>query len=298
MNKTKKIITSSIIITGLLVTASANAMLETTSDTNSGSSDKESREVRTMDVQETKAKNEEFKKKREAILKKRKELEENRSDRKEFVGKSRDEMKVNLKEFRSENGKKIKESFKSLDKEVKSELKKSRNSFKEESKDLISKLKDKSISFQDKIEIRNKLEDLRSKYYTSLKDNLSTNTDALDLIEKRKEVFEANKNIRSDITEKRKEFREKRSDIIVKYKKLIINKVGDRIDKMSAKNLEKLTERVNKMYEKIDSNTKISAEKKENILTLLEWLLDTIKEKSQIIEAQDDEMDIVDEVLE
>lgn len=282
MNKTKKLVAG---LTLLVLSSSVSSVfaedLTTTSSSWANSKFSERKA-------EMKAKMEE---KKEAFKQLKKE-------RKEFVWNKREEMKQNREEFRNTHAEEFKTTFKSIDDEVKTKLKESRNSFKSERQEIIAKLKDKTISFEEKSELLKDLHEVNKNAYETLKDNLSWNEQALGLLEKRKEVYDVNSSIRSDISEKRKEFREKRSEVISKYKTLVIKKIGSKIDRMSDEQLEKLKERVEALYTKIENNDKMTEERKEKTLSLLEWLIDTINEKLEMIVVEEDnEVDIIDEVL-
>jgi hypothetical protein len=64
---------------------------------------------------------------------------------------------------------------------------------------------------------------------------------------------------------------------------------------MSEDKLKKLNDRIDKMYEKIENNEKISQEKKEKLLAILEGLKDTVEEKLKMYELES--QDVIDEVL-
>ena len=84
---------------------------------------------------------------------------------------------------------------------------------------------------------------------------------------------------RAELSEKRQEFRQRTEARVNTYKKLIDKKIGDRVEKMSDKQLEMLEVKVGKIIDRTESDDKMSDDRKENLLALFEWLQDIIDEK-------------------
>ena len=282
MKKTKKII-ATWIATWLLISASWVSAMEMSWESSMGT-----KKVQIQWSVNTWAVVNKMKEKKQEINKLKKE-------RKDFVKEKRNEIKNNIHEFRDMHKEEMKKVFKSLWKEVKTELMQIHKKYKDQAKKLIEELKDNKISFADKLKIREQLEKLREEKFNEIKEKVANDDNAKKLVEIRKAVFEKNKDLREKISEKRKEFREKRAKVIEKYKLLLINKVWNRIDKMPKDKLEKINERIDKMYEKIDSSNKLTQERKEKLLAILEWLKETINEKLKILETESS--DVLDEVL-
>lgn len=79
--------------------------------------------------------------------------------------------------------------------------------------------------------------------------------------------------------EKREEFKNKRFEMKMKYKKVFAEKLQSRLDKISDAKLEKVLVKIDTAKSKVESNTRMSEDKKERLFAQLDALKDLINEK-------------------
>ena len=300
MKRTKKIIATGILATGLLVsTNGVNASF--TSSMSSAASQMQNQAGQMQEQAENQAgqmQNQVKEMKNQAKEMKKEGIQQIKEQKKEFVKETRDTIKTNVKDFRDSYKEEMKAAFKKISPEVKKALRQTKDELKTEAKTLISKMRDKSLSFAEKVQAREELEKLRQEKFEQIKKELANNPQALKLVEIKEAVFQKNKALRDAISEKREEFRAKRSAMIEKYKELIIKKVWNKIDKMSEAKLKKLNERLAKVYKKVEDNKRLSEAHKTRLLSILEGLQDTINAKMDMLTSDSsDANDIINEVV-
>ncbi len=300
MKRTKKIIATWILATGLLVsTNGVNASFTSTMSSTASQMQNQAGQMQEQWEKMQEQTEHKVKEIRNQAKEMRKEgIQKIKEERKEFVKETKTNIKTNIKDFRDSYKEQMKDAFKKISPEVKKALKQTRDELKTEAKDLIAKMKNKSLSFAEKVQAREELEKLREQKFEQIKKDLANNPQALKLVEIREAVFQKNKELRDSISEKRKEFRAQRSAMIEKYKELIIKKVWDKIDRMSEAKLKKLNERLAKVYKKVEDNKRLSETHKTRLLSILEWLQDTINDKLSMLNTSDsDTNDILNEVV-
>jgi hypothetical protein len=101
--------------------------------------------------------------------------------------------------------------------------------------------------------------------------------------------------MREEMKEKRAEFREKKGTTIIKYKTAFADKLGDRLDKIPADKLQKVSDKLTEMYDKTEANEKISEESKESLLSKIVALQDII---DSILEESDMDIEELLEIVE
>ena len=213
------------------------------------------------------------------IHNKKEELKKIHDKRKEYLKKKRDEQRNNIKEFRVDNKKEIKTIHNELKDEEKAKFKAKRDEFKVKQKELLDTLKNKDLTADEKEERKSKLKDLREIHFNNFKETFKWNNDALKILEERKSVYEENRAIRSEISDKRKEFRQKAETKILKYKKAFVKRLKKHIDKIPYTKLETVADKIWTAIEKIEANARLSNSKKESYLTQLEALLNVINDR-------------------
>ncbi len=300
MKRTKKIVSTGVLASAIILsTWLANASFGEEMQNNANSMHNEMQNNANSMQSNVKAQWEDIHKKaKEMRTEYKTEMKENKNNEKWFITKTRATIKWNLKEFKNSYESEMKAAFKSVSKDVKKSLKETRAEFRTQAKDLIQKMKDKSTSFEEKIKLKNELDNLREEKFNQIKKELASNPNALKMLEIRKAVFEKNKDLRANISTKREEFRMQRSAMIERYKELIIKKVWDRIDKLSEAKLKIIDTRIDKAYTKIENNKRLDASHRVKILSLLDWLKDAINDKLSILnETTSDSTDIIDQVI-
>jgi predicted transcriptional regulator len=77
----------------------------------------------------------------------------------------------------------------------------------------------------------------------------------------------------------RNKYKEKRFEMRMKYKKAFAAKLESRLDKIPTEKLEKVIKVIDSKLKKIESNSKLSATKKERLLSVYEAIKELIEEK-------------------
>ena len=228
----------------------------------------------------------EIKKTREEFKSK---MKANREERKDFIKKNKEEIKANIKSFREEHKGEMKKTFKNLDKTVKAEIKTERKSFHETMKKLKEEIKAKKWDFESRKELMKKIEEERENHFNKLEAKLANNPEALAAIKVKKEVFEKNKALREEMMKKREEFRIKRWEMVEKYKTIFINKLGNRIKRISTSKLKKILPKIDQITKKIENNKRLTKERKDRIINQLQALKEIIEDR--LAEVEDTQID-------
>ena len=219
----------------------------------------------------------------------KKEYKEIRWERDEYISENREEMKKNIQYYRENND--YWDILSKLDDETKEKFKELKNIFLSEIKALNDeyKIKERSEENIDAfIEARKALQDSHN---SELKDLLSDNEEALEILEKKKEVYNKNSNLIKENMNIRKNFREKNKSLISKYRTSFKPRIESKLDNLSDEKLEKVLGKIETMIEKTDS-------KKENLLSALEALREIINEKLWVDDEYMDEDDLLEEIFE
>jgi len=229
---------------------------------------------------------------------KREEFQKLKGEKRDFMLENKKIQKQNLRDYKQKNAGKIKESMGSLSDEVKEKLESINETFRSDNKLLLEELKNTENN-EEKEEIKEKLKTLRETHYNDVHSILPSDSETFGILKERKEVYKNNKLIRWKMSDKRKEFREKRGELITSNKQKIINILWNNIEKVKAKpveKLEKINSKIGGIIESFSSNTWLSETKKDSILSQLEALGDIIKD---ILNTNEEEEELnIEELLE
>lgn len=202
----------------------------------------------------------------------------------------KEQVKINNAEFRSEYWN-ITDYLTWLTETQKAELKKYKDEHQVEIDALKSEYKEKitsATSLEAREELRNELqveiEKLVLKYYDeviSYLESLQNNEELQAYFEARKESILENQEIRKAWLLKRQEIRWERSEAIVKYKDVYIEKYKSRLDKIAEQKpeiLEKTLTKIDTLIEKYENSAMLTEIQKDKIISQLEALKETIED--------------------
>lgn len=221
-----------------------------------------------------------------------------------------------MSEFR-ENSEELKEEFKQDFDEIKSDFKEGYEELKEElededDQDVIDEIKAEMQTLKDQFETAleevqaqydSQREELQDEYRQDLVDVLGEDSEFIenldenqakreemkDKIEEQKQLMqekrEEMKQQMEEAKEKRKQFREEAKEKIATYKSAYSNKIEDKLAKIAPEKLQKFSEQLELLFQKVDSSETMSDENKEMMLsriTALQDLVSDVLEESEI----------------
>ncbi len=176
----------------------------------------------------------------------------------------------------------------SVDSETRTELKDLASETQEKMKEFKQKLKDSD----DKEAVIQEMKAFHADRVQKVKVFLQDNPEALEAIEKKKESFELKMEKRIENKDTSNKFKWKRMDLVRNYKKKFIAKVWSRLDNISDEKLEKISDKIEKLMERYESNDKISEERKDKFMSQLIALRELIEEKLAENALEDDVIDV------
>jgi hypothetical protein len=206
---------------------------------------------------------------------KREEMRHMRWDRNEFMKWK----KWDFHKFRwlnAEHRKEMEALFNVLPEETKSKLEALKETHKQEIKILHDTIKENKPDAEKKEAFLSQMKILRENHLAQVKEIVWTESEIVKKMEEKYVKFEERKAMKYERKKKRQEFREQKSEIISKYKGQFLGKIWDKISKMSDERLEKLSQKLSKIYTRTESNTQISDDKKETILVKIVALQELI----------------------
>ncbi|MCH2189259.1 hypothetical protein MK079_05540, partial [Candidatus Gracilibacteria bacterium] len=205
----------------------------------------------------------------------RTQIKQHKMDRNETVSENRQQIRENKKQFRDENKQARNEIFENLDEDTQNKL----QTLKDETKQAIKVLRDTIKDAEDRQEVRAEIQALYDAHTEKVKTLLADYPEALELVEKAEELREQNMQLRAENKQAREEFRGERSELVSKYKKNFVERIGNRLDTLSDEKLEKVLSRIETLIEKYESNENISDERKDSAVSQLIALQEMIEEK-------------------
>jgi hypothetical protein len=232
----------------------------------------------------------EMMKEKKMVFKKLKEA------RNETIKANRDQMKENRSGFKTENKEEMKEVFSSLDESTQAELKELNETHKEAMSALKAEYKDMEKTEENMAALKEKMEAAKADHYNEMKNVLGDNTEALELLEKRKELYKENMELRKENAQARKDFRGERSELVGKYKTKFADRLKSNLDRISPEKLEKVSGKIDTVIEKIEAKTNMSDEKKDQIVYQLIALKELVDEQLDQNEIENED-DVISEVL-
>ncbi len=179
-----------------------------------------------------------------------------------------------------------------VDEEIRTELKE----LADETKIKVKELKEKMKDAEDKQVILDEMKALHADRVEKVKTLLQNNPKALEALEAKKMKFEQHMEKRMEEKKQTDRFKSKRQDLVRNYKAKFVKRIGNRLDKIPAQKLEKVSDKIDDLMERYEGNDKISEERKEKFMAQLVALKEMIEEKLSEISIEDDMIDI-DEIL-
>lgn len=213
----------------------------------------------------------EFKNNKKIIQEDRLKLMEDQKERKM-------QMKDNLLNLKEETGW-VRENFKELSLENKDTLKALRDEHKIETDAIKEKLKNTNLTLEERETLRLDLKNLNDELLLKIKEIVGDNSKALSFVNQREELRMQNQELREENKTDRIKFREERKEMVEKYKEKYYNTLAKAIPVIKVEKLEKISERINKLHESIEANTRISTERKEKLLSQILSLKEIMEEE-------------------
>lgn len=220
------------------------------------------------------------------------DMKELRQERNQELKDNKMQMQENRQEFRQENGEEMKDAFGELDEGTREALKDLGESHKEALDAIHEKYKEMERNEENYEAMREEIDALNATHYEEVKALLGDSADALNLLEKRKDVFKENQDLRKDSAEARKEFRGERNELVQKYKDSFISRLKNALDKIPDDKLEKVLAKIDAAMEKYEENEKITEERKDKIMSQLIALKEIIEEKIEERDTEEDGLDL------
>lgn len=219
------------------------------------------------------------------------EIRNIQEDKKAYLKKKKEQQKANLMEFKMDNIDGMKEIYKDLDQETKDALQQEKEETLAAQNELLDKLNDSTLTVEERYAIKAELVKLREASFDNMIVILAWNDAAIALLEARKAVFEENQAIRTEISDARQEFKDKKAVVIEKYKGVLSKKLVTKLDNIPTDKLETVAAKITDAIDKITASVTMSVTKKNTYLTQLEALLDLINQRLNEVD-QEEEFDI------
>jgi len=208
----------------------------------------------------------------------------------------KEQIKNNIENFK-EQADAVKNAFSELSEETTDELKVLRDLHLENLAIIKEELKSSELTLEERDEIKEELEELNSEYAEKVKELVGENEKASTFLQEREELKEKNSELREEQKQSRNEFRENRNEMINKYKENYLNKLSTAIPRIKSDKLEQVSDKIDALLEKIESNTKITQEKKDKLLAQIISLKEIMDEEVELRETEDEELNL-DEIFE
>lgn len=219
---------------------------------------------------------------------KKEELKKLREEEKARIEANREEMKKNREEFKWERGTWVLVKLNLTD-DQKAQVKVIMDAHKAKMDEYKKAFEAKELTREELIA---KVEELRTATNESLKTLLWDNEEALKVLSLKKVMLDKNMEVRKENGEIRKDFKDQRQALRVKYKEKFINALGTKLDTLSETKLNKVLTKIEAAIEKTTANDKLSEVNKNKILAQLEALKAIINEKLWITEEVDSEVNL------
>ena len=158
----------------------------------------------------------------------------------------------------------------------------------EETKEKIEELKEKYQDSDDREAMLQEMKTLHTDRVEKMKALMKSNPEAVEMMEKKKVEFQ-NK-VKSKVSATA--FKWKRQELVKSYKKRFTKRIGNRLDNISNGKLEKISDKIDVLMDRYESNTKISEERKDRFVSQLVALKSMIDAKVAENAAEDDLIDI------
>ena len=179
----------------------------------------------------------------------------------------------------SEQKEEMKALFENLDEDIQNQLEELKSQHKGAIKALHESFEEFKWEEEKKEEFKAQMKALRDSNFEEIKSLLWEESEIVKKMEEHHAEKEAKKIARDEWKEKKKAFREARWDSISSYKTQFLEKIGDRIEKISEDKLKRILGKLDGLYTKTEWNTNLSDEQKETTLSKIVALQDLITEQ-------------------
>lgn len=219
---------------------------------------------------------------------KKEEFKKLREDEKAKIEANREKMKENREEFKWERGTWVLVKLNLTD-DQKAQIKVIMDAHKVKMDEYKKALEAKEITKEDMIV---KVEELRNATNESLKTLLWDNEEALRVLSLKKVMLDKNMEVRKENIEVRKDFKDQRQALRVKYKEKFVKALWTKLDNLNETKLNKVLTKIEAAIEKTTANDKLSEVNKNKILAQLEALKAIINEKLWVSEEAEAEVNL------
>ncbi len=209
---------------------------------------------------------------------------------------NREEAEKNRKDFRRDHKDEYEKVKSELSDDQKNELEKVRDDFKESMKDLREKMKN-SDTEEERTAVHAQMKKLAEEHYARIKEIVGNSPEGKKIVDARKDVWAENEMLRKENRDIRSNFRESRKDIVNKYKKAFVKKLGSRLDKVPSDKLVKIADRIDTLIQKFENNGNVSTKRKEAMLSALAALKEIIEEKIEWDSTTNDVVGMIEDLL-
>ena len=208
----------------------------------------------------------------------------------------KDEAKSNREGFKKSKDE-MKDIFSDVSTEVKNELKELKNDHKENTQELKQSIKNKDLSLEERADIKDELEEINNQYNSDIRNLVSDNEEVSAFLDERDKLKVKNDLLRLQAKEAREQYREWRDEAVEMYKEAFLNRLITVLPKVSDEKLSTISDKVDAMLERIESNDKISDTKKETYMAQIISFKEIMEEELESREIAEEEIDL-DDILE
>jgi hypothetical protein len=216
------------------------------------------------------------------------EIKEKKDELKKSVELNREEAKQNREDFREE----YKDDVSSIRVELTAEQKTELETLKTETKVKIEALENQlqlATTDADKVLIRAKMKEVIMESYETMKEILGSDSNGIDILDKKELVLQENSRLREESKELRTEYKNVKKSLVEKYRQVFLSKLENTLDKIPTDRLPEISARIQVM---IDNNQDNS-----NLLAALIALQEIIDDRTDTVEVEDEIMTIVNDLL-
>jgi uncharacterized coiled-coil DUF342 family protein len=129
-------------------------------------------------------------------------------------------------------------------------------------------------------------------YAAKIKDLVSSDEQAASFVEARQEVNQENKQIREENQQVRQDYTKNRAKLVTKYKQTFAKVLVQKLPKLTEEKLSKVNEKITTMINTFETNTKISDDKKDKIISQLSSLQELIDEELENRDVVNEDIDL------
>ncbi len=278
--------------TGTTADTSTGTETDTTASTATGTVIEDSNEDAEEDVEEN-TEDDSSDNADNSLNNKKEEFKKLKEQEKMKIEANRDKMKENRVNFKAERATgSVKKPM--LTEETKAQIKVIMDAHKVSADSIRTSVASGSLTKEEGLK---QLEELKMTTSESLKALVWNNEDAMKNLWVKKDMLDKNMEIRKENGEIRKDFRQQKHDLKVKYKAKFVKALGTKLDNFSEERLNTILAKINVAMEKTLANNKLSQINKDKIIAQLDALKAIINEKLWVSEEEQTPEINVDELI-